>query len=91
MFMLHKVVLSVLVLLGCMSKMLAAPVKLTEVVVSDAAEDGKAVDEVREKEYLNFIKKTYLGSSKVSSLVLGKCFYFTAIFCKDFEFWYGHQ
>ena len=39
-----------LVLLGCVSEMLAAPVKLREAVVSDAAEDVKSVDEkVREK------------------------------------------
>ena len=52
MFMLHKVVLFVLVLLGCMSEMLAAPVKLTEAVVSDAAEGVHAAtddDEVRLK------------------------------------------
>ena len=49
MYLLCKVVLFVLVLLGCMSEMLAGPVKLTEAVVSDAAEDTKAVDEkVRE-------------------------------------------
>ena len=50
MFMLHKVFLFVLVLLGCMSEMLSAPVKVTEAVVPDAAKDVKAIDEkVRKK------------------------------------------
>ena len=58
MYLLYKVVF-ILVLLGCESEMLAAPVKHREAVVSDAAENNKAVDEkVREREYLNLIKKT---------------------------------
>ena len=42
MHLLYKVVF-ILVLLGCVSEMLAAPVKLREAVVSDAAEDAEAV------------------------------------------------
>ena len=58
MYLLYKVVF-ILILLGCISEMLAAPVKLREAVVGDAAENNKAVDEkVREREYLNLIKKT---------------------------------
>ena len=58
MYLLYKVVF-ILILLGCISEMLAAPVKLREAVVSDAAENNKVVDEkVREREYLNLIKKT---------------------------------
>ena len=50
MHLLHKGVVFILVLLGCVSEILAAPVKLREAVVSDAAEDVKSVDEkVREK------------------------------------------
>ena len=52
MYLLYKVALFILVLLGCMSEMLAAPVKFTEAVVSNAAESVKAAtdgDEVRLK------------------------------------------
>ena len=50
MYLLHKVVLFILVLLGCISEMLAAPVKLAEAAVGDAAEGAKAVDKkVRKK------------------------------------------
>ena len=54
MYLLYKVVF-ILVLLGCVSEVLAAPVKHREaVVVSDAVEDTKAVDEkVREKKSNN--------------------------------------
>ena len=51
MYLLYKVVF-ILVLLGCVSEVLAAPVKLREAVVSDTVEDAKAaadVDEVRLK------------------------------------------
>ena len=43
MYLLYKVVVFVLVLLGCVSELLAAPVKHRDAVVSDAAEDAKAV------------------------------------------------
>ena len=53
MYLLCKV-LFILVLLGCVSEMLAAPVKLREAVVRDVVEDAKAVDEkVREKKSNN--------------------------------------
>ena len=53
MYLLYKVVF-ILVLLGCVSEMFAAPVKLREAVVSDAAEN-KAVDEkVREQKSNNY-------------------------------------
>ena len=42
MYLLCKVVF-ILVLLGCVSEMLAAPVKHREAVVSDTVEDAKAV------------------------------------------------
>ena len=59
MYLLYKVVVFILVLLGCVSEMLAAPAKLREAVVSDAVKDAKAVDEkVREREYLNPVKNT---------------------------------
>ena len=49
MYLLYKVIF-ILVLLGCVSEMLVAPVKLRDTVVSDVVEDAKAVDEkVREK------------------------------------------
>ena len=57
MYLLYKVVY-ILVLLGCVSELLAAPAKLREAVVDETAENTKAVDEVREREYLNFIKNT---------------------------------
>ena len=52
MYLLCKVVVFILVLLGCVSEMLAAPVKLREAVVGDAVEDAEAAaadDEVRLK------------------------------------------
>ena len=53
MYLLYKVVF-ILVLLGCVSEMLAAPVKLREAVISDVVEDAEAVDEkVREKKSNN--------------------------------------
>ena len=45
MYLLCKVVIFLLVLLGCISEMLAAPVKLREAVISDVVEDAKAVGE----------------------------------------------
>ena len=51
MYLLYKVVF-ILVLLGRVSEVLAAPVKLREAVASDTVEDAKAaakVDEVRLK------------------------------------------
>ena len=68
MYLLYKVVF-ILILLGCISEMLAAPVKLREAVVSDAAENNKAVDEkVREREYLNLIKKDLVRLPVIVSL-----------------------
>ena len=43
MHLLYKIVLFVLVLLRCMSEMLAAPVNLAEAAASNAADDAKAV------------------------------------------------
>ena len=53
MYLLYKVVF-ILVLRGCVSEMLAAPVKFREAIISDVVEDAKAVDEkVREKKSNN--------------------------------------
>ena len=52
MYLLCKVVVFLLVLLGCVSEMLAAPVKLREAVIRDTVEDAKPAadgDEVRLK------------------------------------------